>query len=437
MSIPAECPFHSRSLPGDGTPLKPSPELAARREHGAFVPLDFQDGHEGLMATRYDAAVGVLQDPRFSMRPSRMPVGPDAESAFGEGASPHGEHGHGEHGHGGAAEAEAVPLELPGPLDDAGRASDDLNLLNLDGEEHSKLRRAVMPLFSVRQARGREPWIRAMVAEQIEALRAQGPEVDLWRDYAMHISARTHCHVIGVPDHHYDTFVALFVEPSTAQQKYDFIRALLEERRATPGPDVITALLENPELTPIEVEGLLRLLMGAGRDSVAYLIATASVGLLTHPDQLAALRDDPERIRPAVEEFMRAGAMFVTLFARTALEDVEIDGTLIPAGTSVAVSPVSANRDPGHWEGDPEAFDVDRDAFGHLGFGYGIHGCIGQQVARVEIREAVEALLTAFPDIRLVDAEQLTPQPFAHPVAVYEAGSVIVRLDGALEPAGN
>ncbi len=418
MSIPAECPYHARSLPGDGTPLRPSPQLAAWRQDAAFQPLDFQDGHEGLVATRYEEVISVLQDPRFSMRPSRMPVGPGAQDA----AAAHGE----------TAAAEAVPLELPGDLDEAGQASDALNLLNLDGEEHSKLRRSVMPRFSVRQARGREPWIRAMVAEQIERLRELGPEVDLWRDYAMHISARTHCHVIGIPDHHFDTFVSLFVEASTAQQKYDFIRALLAERADDPGEDVITDLLNNPDLDRIEVEGVLRLLMGAGRDSVAYLIATASVALLTHPDQLAILRADPEKVRPAVEEFMRVGAMFVTLFARTATEDVEVGGTRIPAGTSVSVSPVAANRDPEHWgHEDPEGFDVTRDAFGHLGFGYGIHGCIGQQVARVEIREAITALIEAFPDIALVEAEQLTPQPFAHPVAVYEAGAVIVSLDGS------
>jgi cytochrome P450 len=419
MSIPAECPFHARSLPGDGTPLSPSPRLAEWREEGGFTPLDFQDGHHGLVATRYDEVVAVLQDPRFSMRPSRMPVGPDADLH----ATAHGE----------VAEAEAVPLELPGDLDEAGQASDALNLLNLDGEEHSKLRRAVMPRFSVRQARGREPWIQAMVAEQIQHLREIGPEVDLWRDYGMHISARTHCHVIGIPDHHYLTFVALFVEASTAQQKYDFIRMLLAERADSPGDDVITDLLNNPDLDRIEVEGLLRLLMGAGRDSVAYLIATASVALLTHPEQLAALRDDPDLVRPAVEEFMRAGAMFITLFARTATEDVEIEGITIPAGTSVSVSPVGANRDPRHWgDANPDDFDVTRDAFGHIGFGYGIHGCIGQQVARVEIREAITALLREFPEIALVHADQTTPQPFAHPVAVYEAGAVIARLDGAV-----
>ncbi|MEV8218425.1 cytochrome P450 [Microbacterium sp. NPDC077391] len=409
MTTTAQCPFQSRSLPGDGTPLTPSPTLAAWRDEAAFVPLDFQDGHEGLVATRYEAVRTVLEDPRFSMRPSRMPVGPDGVGS-GLGA--------------------AVPLEAEGELDEAGQRSDDLNLLNLDGDVHSKLRRAVTARFSVRQARAREPWIRAMIADEIERLRTLDRDIDLWRDYAMPISARTHCHVIGIPAHHYETFVALFVEESTAQQKYDFIRALLEERKNDPGEDVITDLLNNPDLDRIEIEGLLRLLMVAGRDSVAYLIATASVALLTNPEQLATLRGDADKIRPAVEEFMRVGAMFITLFARTALEDVEIEGTMIPAGTSVSVSPVAANRDPEHWER-PEEFDVERDAFGHIGFGHGIHGCVGQQVARVEIREAITALLAAFPDLTLIDAEQLTPQPFAHPVAVYEAGTVLVRLSAS------
>lgn len=408
MTTESRCPVHARALPGDGTPLKPSPRLAAWREEGALVPLDFQDGHEGLVATRYDTAASILQDPRFSMRPSRMPVGPaDID---------------------GRAESVAVPLELPGELDENGQRSDDLNLLNLDGEEHAKLRRAITARFSVRQARSRQPWIRAMIDRQIEELREIGPVVDLWNDYAKPISARTHCHVLGIPEHHYETFVRLFVELSTAQQKYDFIRALLDERRDDPGEDVITDLLGNPDLDRIEVEGVLRLLMGAGRDSVAYLIATASVAILTHPDQLAYLREDLDRVGPAVEEFMRVGAMFVTLFARTATEDVVVGDVTIPAGTSVAVSPVAANRDPEHWGADAEAFDVSRDAFGHYGFGYGIHGCIGQQVARVEIREAIMALLSAFPDLSLIEAEQLTPQPFAHPVAVYEAGKVEVRI---------
>ena len=318
--------------------------------------------------------------------------------------------------------------ELPGELDEAAQRSEWSNLLILDGEAHSRLRRLAMSRFSVKQVRGRREWIAEMVAQELAQLKAKGTPADIWLDYARPIAARTHCRVIGVPDAEYDEFVRLFVENSTAQEKYDFIRRVLEMRENDPGEDIISDLLASDAISREETEGLLRLLMGAGRDSVAYLIATATVALLSNPEQLEILRTQPELFDTVIEEFMRVGAMFVTLFPRTALEDVEIEGVLIKAGQSVSVSPVAANRDPERWDR-PEELDVSRDAFGHLGFGHGIHGCIGQQLARVEIREGIRQLIEGCPGLRLVDAEQLKPMPFAHPVAVYEAGSVIVEWD--------
>jgi cytochrome P450 len=120
--------------------------------------------------------------------------------------------------------------------------------------------------------------------------------------------------------------------------------------------------------------------------------------------------------------------MFITVFPRTALEDVEVEGIKVAAGQSVSVSTVGANRDPGRWE-QPDELDITRDAFGHLGFSHGIHGCIGQQLARIEISEGINQLIQGCPGLRLIEAEQLEPMPFAHPVAVYEAGSVIVEWD--------
>jgi cytochrome P450 len=407
------CPFHAdaASLPGDGTPLRPSPTLAQWRSQGAAVPLAYQDGHEGLVGTRYDFARAVLEDPRFSMRPERMPMGPTGHISDEEDLP-----------------NAALPAELPGELDEAAQRSELANLLVLDGAEHSRLRRLVTPRFSIRQVRGRREWIAQMVSRQLTELKAKGSPADVWADYGLPIAARTHCHVIGVPDSEYDDFVRLFEGSSTAQQKYDFIRRVLEMRRGDPGDDVVTDLLAADAVPREEVEGLLRLLLGAGRDSVAYLIATATVALLTDPGQLDLLRAEPERFDTAIEEFMRVGAMFVTLFPRTALEDVEVAGVAVSAGQSVSVSPVAANRDPDRWE-DPEQFDLTRDAYGHLGFGHGIHGCIGQQLARVEIREGIRQLIEGCPGLRLVHADQLTPMPFAHPVAVYEAGSVIVEWD--------
>lgn len=405
------CPVTHRTLPGDGTPLRPSPSLAKWRAEAPATPLTYDDGHEGLIATGYDFARSVLGDPRFSMRPERLPRGPEGD-LMSEKDVPNA----------------ALPAEIPGPLDEDGQISERSNLLILDGDEHSRLRRLVTPRFALKQVRGRRQWVSEMVREQLEAVKAKGKPADIWEDYGKPIAAKTHCRVIGVPDSHYDDFVRLFEGSSTAQQKYDFIREVLKLRQDDPGDDVITDLLAAEGVSDHEIQGLLRLLLGAGRDSVAYLIATTTVALLTHPEQLEILVADPDRVDRAVEEFMRVGAMFITLFPRTAVEEVELEGLRVKKGQSVSVSSVAANRDPARWD-DPDTFDVTREALGHLGFSYGIHACIGQQLARIEIAEAIRQLILGCPGLRLIHADQLEPMPFAHPVAVYEAGSVIVEWD--------
>lgn len=389
------CPYpHERLLPTDGTPLTPSPTLEQWRREAPATPLRYPDGHDGLIVTRYAIARDVLADGRFTVGVHRFPHP--------------------------AADVE------PDDLDDDARASlAASNLLALDGEQHARMRRAILSQFSFRAVRAREEEVARIVASQLDEFLGRDQPADLFAHFATPVSTRTHCLVLGVPDAFVGRFVDLFVSGgSTAQEKFDYIRDVLAAKAGNPGDDVITHLLEG-EWTRIETEGILLVLMTSGRDSVAYLISTAMVALLTHPDQLAILRSDPDRIPAAIEEFMRVGAMFVTLFPRTAMEDLELDGVAIRAGTTVAVSPVAANHDERQYE-DPELFDVTRDAFGHLGFGHGPHGCVGQQLARLEIREAVGRLLARAPGLRLVHAAQLAPLPFAHPVATYEAGAVEV-----------
>ncbi|GAA5087493.1 cytochrome P450 [Microbacterium yannicii] len=388
------CPYHERRLPTDGTPLAPSPALATWRDEAPATPLRYPDGPDGLIVTRHTLARDVLSDPRFTVAVHRFPQ-----------------------------PQEATDLD---DLDEAGRvALAASNLLALDGEQHLRMRRAIISQFSMRAVRAREDAVAGIVTSQLAEFLARDQPADLFAHYATPISMRTHCLVLGVPDALAPRFGELFVTgTSTTQQKFDYIRDLLAEREGVPGDDVITHLLQG-EWTRAEVEGILLVLMTSGRDSVAYLISTAMVALLTHPDQLAVLHDDPAAIPGAIEEFMRVGAMFVTLFPRTAREDLELRGVAIAAGTTVAVSPVAANHDERQYD-DPDRFDVTRDAFGHLGFGHGPHGCVGQQLARLEIREAIARLLAAAPGIRLVHADQLSPLPFAHPVATYEAGAVEV-----------
>jgi cytochrome P450 len=390
------CPFHSAdavTLPSDGTPLLPSAALTELRERAPAVPLRYADGHEGWLVTRYELAKAVLGDPRFSVATHRFPVGP--------------------------AEVPAAEVD-----ELATQAITSANLLALDGDQHLKMRRSVMSRFSFRAVRGQNETVHEIVADQLERLVALGAPADLTVHYAQPISARVHCHVLGVPPELVDRFTATFVQASTTQQKFDFIRDALRLKLDRQGEDVLSDLLGS-QLTRAEIEGICLVLMTSGRDSVAYLIATATVALLSNPQQLAALRDDPELIAGAVEEFVRFGSMFVTVFPRTATEELSLDGVHIERGQSVSVSQVAANRDERRFAA-ADRFDVTRDASGHLGFGHGQHGCIGQQLARLEIREAISQLIRRLPGLHLVDAEQTRPMPFAHDVATYEAGHVVI-----------
>jgi cytochrome P450 len=376
-----------------GTPLVPSETLGTLRDEAAAVPFLYSDGHQGWLVTRHSLGRAVLEDARFSMYPRRMPLGPAG-------------------GH-------------PPEVDDrALRSTHDADLLSLDEPQHGKLRRSVLGRFSVRTVRGHQETVREIVRTQLAHLLEVGSPADLTAEYSQPISAHTHCFVLGVPDSHAQKFISLFVAKSTSQQKWEFVREVVELKRDDLGEDVISDLLRS-ELTPTEIEGLLLVLMVSGRDSVAYMITTGTHILLSHPDQAALLREDPTLIQPAIEEFMRYGTMFVTLFPRTALEDVELEGVLIRKGETVSVSPVGANRDERRFE-DPDVFEVTRDSFGHLAFGHGQHGCIGQQLARLELRTAFGALLAEIPSLTLVEAEQREPLPWASDLPTYEAGSLIV-----------
>lgn len=402
----AQCPFHDiRTIPTDGTPLTPSPTLAKWREEAAATPLHYTDGHEGWIVTRHELARLVLEDSRFSQRPSRMPgelrVDGDTE---------------------------------PDIDDEALAAMEVANLLSLDSPQHARVRRAILGRFSVRAVRGYEADVAAIIAAQLEHLKAQGSPADLTEHFAVPISAAVHCRVLGIPSSHAEQFTTLFVGSATTQQKMVFVREVLAIKRAHLDDDVlrddvlsndVLSELIRSDLTDAEVAGVTHVLFTSGRDSVAYMIATTTVALLSHPDQLGALRDDPTLITGAIEEFMRVGAMFITLFARTATEDVDFGDVHIKKGDSVSVSPVASNHDDRHFE-NPDEFDITRDAYGHLGFGHGIHGCVGQQLARLEIRQAIMQMLAGLPGLHLVEAEQNEPMPFANPVATYEAGSVIV-----------
>jgi cytochrome P450 len=391
-----------RKLPIDGTPLCPSATLAQWREEAAATPLEYEDGHQGLVINRYELAKLILEDKRFSQKPIRIP----AHQVIREESDP-------------GINVVGGELATEGELDPG-------NLLFLDGEQHLKIRRAVTSRFSVRAAKGYEADIKDIVATQIKRLSAQGSPVDITEYYSEPISAHGHARVLGIPESFFKDYERLFVGKSEENEKIDYLRRVLASKKNFLADDVLSDLLKS-DLSKNEIEGLTFSLMVSGRDNVAYMISTGILALLRHPDQLQALRDDPTLIDAGIEELLRISAVFLTMFPRTAMEDVEIDGVKIARGQSVSVSAVAANHD-GRQYSDPDRFDLSRDAFGHLGFGNGIHGCLGQQVARIEIKEGIMQLIQAFPNLKLVRAEQDSPMPFVHPVAAYQVGQVILDL---------
>jgi cytochrome P450 len=402
LAAAAGCPVHALAgLPDDGTQLQPSPTLKGLRESGPATPMRYTGGQVGWFITDYELAKVVLADDRFAMGSLQFP------ERQGEHRLAHTSDG------------------LNAMMDD--RAAESLaaaNVLGMDGPQHDKIRRAMITRFMVRAVRGRQPEVRAIVERQLDRLIALGSPADITSAYARPVSAYVHCLVLGVPERFVEGYVAEY-EESGFQAQFELVREVLAEKAKNLAEDALSDLLR-AGLSDRETEGAAWMLMSVGRDNVERMISTMMVALLSNPEQLALLQGDPSLLPGAVEEILRYGNPFLGLLVRTANDDVTINGFSADAGQSVSVSAVAANRDPQRFD-DPDRFDVTRDAFGHLGFGYGSHSCVGQQLARVEIGEAVGALIGALPDLRLLHAEQLAPMTLANPIGLHDTGSVIVE----------
>ena len=390
-----DCP-HKHNLPSDGTPLKPSPTLDHWRESSEITPLSFPDGHDGWIALQQQVSQEILMDTRFSQQPHRFP-----------GLAP-----------------QQSPEDF---IDERDRlAITSADLLALDGDQHRKCRKTVTSKFSFKAVNSYAEAVSELVSRQLTHLLEQPQPVDLTEHFSEPISIANHAFVLGIPDSMVKEFERTFVGSVSRQERIKYLREVYQYKFENPGDDVISHLIQS-DLTQAEVEGLIYVFFTSGRDSVAYMISTSMVALLQNPDQLEFMRTNLPVTKEAVEELMRYCAMFVTLFPRTALEDLEIAGQKIEAGQSVSVSPVAVNRDPHIWD-EPNTLKLDREVKAHLSFGHGIHGCLGQQLARLVIQESLTQLLKAINSVELVSAEQLEPMEFAHPVATYKVGKVFLNF---------
>jgi cytochrome P450 len=358
-------------------PFDPPERLGRLREHEPISRMRYPDGHVGWLVTGYELAREVLADPRFSSRNDlRRPV-----------------------------------IALPVVDEDGARPLVPGAFVAMDPPEHTRYRRQLAGYFTVRRIRALEPRIRSVVDRHIDDLLRAGSPADLVATFARPVPAMVTCELLGVPDSYRPAFrtysdilVQLDVSPARAQSArvefLEFLGDLVRHKRARRGDDLLSDLISRGELADDELAGVAFLLLFAGHETTAAMIGLGIYTLLCHPQQLAAVRADPRRCDEATEELLRYLSVVQLGTVRGALEDVEVGGVRVRAGESVCVSLPAANRDPARFH-DPDRLDVHRHATGHLAFGHGVHQCLGQQLARVEIHTCYERLLRRVPTLRL------------------------------------
>ncbi|MER5343441.1 cytochrome P450 [Streptomyces mirabilis] len=302
----------------------------------------------------------------------------------------------------------------------------DANLLNMEAPDHTRIRRLVVRAFTSRRIEQLRTPVRETADRLLDALGPHG-SADLMTAYAAPLPITVICDLLGIPGEYRRDFRAWTdvlvapdpTRPGAAKEAVaamlGFLTQLLADKRKKPADDLLSDLIavrdEGDRLTEDELMSLAFLILFAGYENTVQLIGNAILGLLTHPDQLAALRANPERFPNAVEEFARHEGPALLAIRRFPVEDVTIGAVTVPAGETVLLSLAAANRDPARFP-DPERLDLGRDASGHLALGRGIHYCVGAPLARLETEIAVSALLERLPDLALdTDPAELRWRP--------------------------
>lgn len=302
----------------------------------------------------------------------------------------------------------------------------DANLLNMEAPDHTRIRRLVVRAFTARRIEQLRTPVRETADRLLDALGRHG-SADLIAAYAAPLPITVICDLLGIPGEHRRDFRAWTdvlvapdpTRPGAAKEAVaamlGFLTQLLADKRKKPADDLLSDLIavrdEGDRLSEDELMSLAFLILFAGYENTVQLIGNAILGLLTHPDQLAALRANPERFPNAVEEFARHEGPALLAIRRFPVEDVTIGAVTVPAGETVLLSLAAANRDPARFP-DPERLDLGRDASGHLALGRGIHYCVGAPLARLETEIAVSALLERLPDLALdADPAELRWRP--------------------------
>lgn len=313
------------------------------------------------------------------------------------------------------------------------------NLLSIDPPDHTRLRKLVQPSFTNRQMEALRPRIQAIADELIDRAEreaaargetAPNRQIELISAFAFPMPIQVICELLGIPAEDQAEVERLFLalpigggRPETQEeiratfgQLTDYLNGLFERKRQAPTGDLISELVHADEdgdkLYEEELLSMVFILLAAGHVTTVNLIASGVFALLSHPEQLAKMKEDPELVKNAVEEILRYYGPLDTTLPRFASEDLTIDGARIAKGETVLIGLASANHDPARFV-DPDSFNITReDANRHVAFGKGIHVCLGAPLARLEGQIALTTLFARMPEMRLaVPANEITWRP--------------------------
>ncbi|MFC4563794.1 cytochrome P450 [Nocardiopsis mangrovi] len=374
-----------------GCPFDPPPTLRARQEEGPLSRVRLWDGSTPWVVTRYAEQRALLADPRVSADISR-----------------------------------------PGYPSSAPVHGGKIGFILMDDPEHARLRRMVTAPFTIKRVEAMRPAVQKIVDDLIDAMLAGPKPVDLMQAFALPVPSLVICELLGVPYDDHDFFQenskrlisreAAPEERAAAHGRLSaYLDGLMGEKLAAPGADLLSGLagrVTAGELEREEAASMGVLLLLAGHETTANMIALGTLALLDNPGQLAALRasDDPKLVAGAVEELLRYLNITHNGRRRVALEDIEIGGLTIRAGEGVIMANDIGNRDPEVFP-EPDRLDIHRDARRHVAFGFGVHQCLGQPLARMELQVVYSTLYRRIPTLRAAAA--LEELPFKHDGSVY------------------
>lgn len=380
--------------PPTGCPFDPPAAFGALRTEEPISRIALPDGSWAWLATRYSDIRAILGDTRFS-----------SDTTL--------------HGY---------PLSgMTG-----GGNTQNRGFIRMDPPEHTRLRRMVTREFMVKRVEALRPEIQRITDELCDEMaRGQGP-VDLVEALALPVPSLVISLLLGVPYDDHEVFQRLTgtllsrtvpddEREAARVELRDYLDKLVTAKEADPGDDILGRLIteqqQTGEITHDEVAAFAALLLIAGHETTANMIGLSALTLMRDPESAARLRQDPGLIRGAVEELLRFHSIIRNGPRRVATADIEIDGHLIRAGEGVVAAVPSANRDESVFA-DADRLDICRpNAQHHVAFGYGIHQCLGQALARVELQVVIGTLLRRFPTLR--PAVPVDEIPFRTDMAIY------------------